>query len=80
MLFISDNVYVMTTTIKYPDISIDLVGEDGNAFAILSRCRRKMSRAGLPDDEIALFTTEATAGDYDNLLSTVINWFSVNGL
>jgi sensor c-di-GMP phosphodiesterase-like protein len=70
----------MTTTIKHPDISIDLVGEDGNAFAILGRCRRKMRHAGLPDEEIALFTTEATAGDYDNLLSTIVNWFSVNGL
>ena len=80
MLFISDNVYVMTTTIKHPEISVDLVGEDGNAFAILARCKRQARRAGLPQEEIDAFMKEATAGDYQHLLVTVMNWFEVDGL
>jgi hypothetical protein len=66
----------MTTT-KYPDISIPLVGEDGNAFSILGRVSRVMKRNGIHDqwDE---FHTEATSGDYDNLLRTVMAWFAVD--
>ena len=53
---------------RHPDIAVKLVGEDGNAFAILGACRRAMRRAHLPQGEIDAFTAEATAGDYDQLL------------
>jgi hypothetical protein len=62
---------------KYPHINIPLVGEDGNAFSILGRVQRIMKRNGL-NDEIENFRTEATSGDYDNLLLTVMRWFSVD--
>jgi hypothetical protein len=62
--------------VKYPEITIPLVGEDGNAFSILARCQTAMKRNGLRE-EIATFHAEATAGDYDNLLRTVMAWFSV---
>jgi len=67
----------MNTSTKYPDISIRLVGEDGNAFSILARCTREMERNGLRD-EVDTFVSEATSGDYDNLLRTVMAWFSVD--
>ncbi len=63
---------------KYSHISIPMVGEDGNAFSILGRVKRIMQRAGLPDDEWEAFHTEATAGDYNNLLATVMRWFEVD--
>ena len=53
-----------------------LVGEDGNAFNILGRARRALRQAGR-DDEWATFVAEATSGDYDHLLATVMNWFEV---
>ena len=56
---------------KYPDVSVQLSGEDGNAFAILGRVIAAMRRAGLPPEEIEAFRREATAGDYDALLQTV---------
>lgn len=62
---------------KYPDINIPLVGEDGNAFSILGRVQRIMKRNGL-HGELEEFRTEATSGDYDNLLRTVMAWFSVD--
>lgn len=68
----------MTTAVKYPDINIPLVGEDGNAFAILARVKRIMRRADLPDSEWEAFHAEATSGNYDNLLITVMKWFSVD--
>ena len=37
-----------------------LVGEDGNAFAILGRCRAAMRKAGYPQAFIDTFVTEVT--------------------
>jgi hypothetical protein len=68
----------MTTTPIHPEIHVPLIGEDGNAFAILARVRRIMRRAGL-EPEWDAFHEEATSGDYCNLLQTVVRWFSVEG-
>ena len=62
---------------KYPDITVELVGKDGNAFNILGICRRAMKRAHLPESEIEAFTTEATNSNYDHLLATVCEHFNV---
>ena len=62
---------------KYPNVRVRLVGEDGNAFGILARMRREMRRGGVPEPEIQLCLTEATAGDYDNLLATCCRWVEV---
>lgn len=62
---------------KYPEINIPLVGEDGNAFSILGRVQRIMRRNDLAD-EFTAFKSEATAGDYNHLLRTVMAWFSVD--
>lgn len=62
---------------KYPEINIPLVGEDGNAFSILGRVQRIMRQNDLAG-EFTVFQSEATAGDYDHLLRTVMSWFSVD--
>ena len=54
-----------------------LTGHDGNAFAVLGRCRESAAEAGLFDDEIAAFMNEATASDYDHLLQAVMRWFEI---
>ncbi len=58
--------------------SVKLVGSDGNAFAILGRCRVAAQNAKWTDDEINTFVTEATSGDYDHLLVTVCSYFDVS--
>jgi len=63
---------------KHPEINIPLVGEDGNAFSILGRVKRIMRRAGLPESEWQAFRDEATSGNYDHLLMTVMRWFEVD--
>lgn len=63
------------TTPKYPNVHVDLVGQDGNAFAILGRVRKALLSAGL-GDEFEAFHAEATSGDYDHLLRTVLAWVS----
>lgn len=62
------------TDVKYPDVTVQLSGEDGNAFFIIARVTKALRRAGVPKDEIDLFAEEATAGDYDNVLQTVMRW------
>ena len=59
---------------RYPEIFVQLSGEDGNAFAILGRTTRALRQAGLDQDEIDEYYTEATAGDYDHLLQTTMRW------
>jgi hypothetical protein len=58
----------------YPEISVQLSGEDGNAFAILGNVKRAMQRAGLPKEVVDKFREEAMSGDYDNLLSTCMKY------
>ena len=62
---------------KYPDITVELVGKDGNAFNILGIVRRAMKYADLPQAEIEAFTAEATSGDYNHLLATCCEWVNV---
>ena len=59
---------------RYPDVRVRLVGEDGNAFAILGRTKRALQQAGADADEVAAFLREATAGGSDPLLATVLRW------
>lgn len=62
---------------KYPNITAKLVGEDGNAFAIIMRVERALKLAGVSHDECLEFRTEATSGDYDHLLQTAMAWVNV---
>ncbi len=62
---------------KYLDITVRLLGEDGNAFAIMGRVTRAMRRAGLAASEIDAFRKEAMSGDYDRVLQTCMKWVKV---
>ena len=62
---------------KYPDITVELVGQNGNAFNILGICLRAMREADLPQEERDAFEKEATSGNYDHLLATCVKWFNV---
>lgn len=61
-----------------PKPEIGLLGEDGNAFAILGAARKAMRRAGWTDAEIAEYTVEATAGGYDHLMQTTMAYCEVS--
>ena len=58
--------------LRQTGVKVRLVGEDGNAFAILGRVRAALRRAGESPEFIAAFTKEATSGDYYHLLATVM--------
>jgi len=58
------------------NVKVKLVGEDGNAFAILGRVRKAMRRAGFDKEADQMFL-EAQQGDYDHLLQTVMKYVEV---
>ena len=62
---------------KYPDITVQLTGKDGNAFNILGICLQAMRRAGLSQEERDAFQAEATSGNYDQFLATCMKWYNV---
>jgi hypothetical protein len=65
------------SSIPLTDAVVQLTDEDGNAFGILGRVRRAITRSNHPElaDE---FLTEATSGDYDHLLRTCMRYVTVN--
>jgi hypothetical protein len=59
------------------DVEVKLIGEDGNAFAILGKVSGALKRAG--HKELAEeFMEEATSGDYDHLLATAADYVIIN--
>jgi hypothetical protein len=67
----------MTTSPKFPDITVELSGENGNAYVILGRVRRALRQADIPAADIESFSTEAMSGDYDHVLRTCMAWVNV---
>ncbi len=68
----------MSEAIKYPEVQVQLTGNDGNAFAILGNCQKAARRAGLTKFQVDEFVNEATSGDYDHLLQTCMKYFEVD--
>ena len=62
--------------VRYTDVRVKLVGQDGNAFSILGRVQSAVREARIPQDQIHAFLTEAMASDYDGLLATCMRWAS----
>jgi hypothetical protein len=62
--------------VRYPDVEVQLTGQDGNAFAVLGTVRKALMDAGYGDD-VEAFLAEATSGDYDHLLATCMRWVTV---
>ena len=60
------------------NVRVKLVGEDGNAFSILSRVKRALIKAG--HAELAeRYIKEATSGSYDRLLAVTMEYVEEDG-
>lgn len=62
---------------KYPEIEVQLTGDDGNAFYVVGKVRKALLRGGVEKEEVELFVNEATSGGYDHLLATCSRWVEV---
>lgn len=63
---------------KYPEIEVQILGRDGNAFAIMGTIQNALKKAGVSKDEISLYIKESMSGDYENLLRTAMKWVTVS--
>jgi hypothetical protein len=68
---------IATPSVKYPDIKVQLLGRDGNAFLILGLVQKALKDAGVPHGEVQEYIEEATAEDYDHLLRITMRWVQV---
>lgn len=66
-----------TTTPKHWYVEVSLHGHDANAFAILGTVGNALRAAGVSQDQINEFYSEARRGDYNHLLQTVMSWVHV---
>ena len=62
---------------KYPNVTVKLIGNDGNAFFILGSVIRALRSANVSEAEISVYKKEAQSGDYDNLLQVTMKWVDV---
>lgn len=58
--------------VKFSNVSVRLVGQDGNAFAILGRVAKAMRIEGVSKEQIDSYLHEAMSKDYHHLLQTTI--------
>jgi len=57
---------------------VQLLGQDGNAFAIMGACQQAARRAGWDKEKIDSVLREMMEGDYDHLLRTAMKHFEVD--
>ena len=54
-------------------VTLNLVGLDGNAFALMGAFQRQARREGWSAEEIKAVLDECQSGDYNHLLSTLMH-------
>ena len=67
------------STPKFPDVHVQLSGEDGNMFSIIGRVQRALREGGASDDDVHAFWEQVSAaGSYDEALLTIMRWIDVS--
>ena len=62
---------------KFPNIEVELLGQDGNVFGSIGKVAKALKKANLPD-EAKEFTKKAfDAGSYDEVLQLVMELVNV---
>lgn len=59
---------------KYPKAIVHLSEIDGNVFNLIANTRRALMWAGAQRTEVEAFISEATSGDYDHVVQTIMRW------
>ena len=58
------------------ELTVKLIGKDGNAFAIMGVVSKALKKAGY-HDLASQYLADATMGDYDHLLRTTMEYVDV---
>lgn len=62
---------------KFPDVFVQLVGTDGNAFSIIGKVRRALIDAGHSEGASEFTRATDECESYDDLLQLVSIWVEV---
>lgn len=57
--------------------TVNLIGKDGNAFSIIGKVKKALSKAGADKEYVDQYMDEAMAGDYDHLLCVTMDYVNV---
>ena len=63
---------------EYPDVNVDLVGEDGNVFAIIGRVSNALKRAGYREAADKFRQDAVRCRSYDEVLQMVVGLVNVS--
>lgn len=63
---------------KYPNITVKLVGEDGNIFNLMGKVQKALKKAGVSKEEQSQFLEEVSqSNSYDQALQVIMEWMEV---
>lgn len=62
---------------KYPEITVQLTGMDGNAMSVIAAVSKALKRAGLPDAATDFVNAAIDCESYDDLLRLCMNTVAV---
>ena len=57
--------------------TVQLTGNDGNAFAVMGTVTSALREAGYTNEEVHEDQSQAMSGDYNNLLAVSMRWANV---
>ena len=57
--------------------TVQLTGQDGNAFAIMGTVKKALQRAGYSQEQVEKYLEESMSADYNNLLVVAQKWVNV---
>ena len=57
--------------------TVQLTGNDGNAFAVMGAVTTALRSAGYTNEEVHEYQSQAMSGDYNNLLAVSMRWANV---
>lgn len=66
----------MSDDVRYPEVEVQLSGEDGNAYGILGVVGKALRRQ-VSEEAASSYVDEATQGDYDHLLRVTMTTVTV---
>lgn len=68
----------MSNEVKYPEITVQLTGQDGNIFNLIGICTLAMQRAKVSRAEQDAFVEEVThTRSYMEALAVIMRWVDV---
>jgi len=64
-------------SVKFPEIEVQLTGNDGNSFAIMGTVQKALKKAKVSQEDIDQYMRDSMNGDYNNLLQVAMKTVTV---